>query len=71
MKRSLLFLILLSGVLYACQDDSKIQSRSDRPNVVLILTDDQGYADAGVFGATDFETPYLDQLAREGALLTH
>jgi arylsulfatase len=71
MKRSLLFLILLSGVLYACQDDSKIQSRSDRPNVVLILTDDQGYADAGVFGATDFETPYLDQLASEGALLTH
>ena len=71
MKYSLLFLILLSGVLSACQDDSKTQKRSDRPNVVLILTDDQGYADAGVFGATDFETPYLDQLASEGALLTH
>jgi len=71
MKRSLLFLILLSGVLYACQNDSKIQKRSDRPNVVLILTDDQGYADAGVFGATGFETPYLDQLASEGALLTN
>ena len=71
MKRSLLFLILLSGFLYACQNDSKIQKRSDRPNVVLILTDDQGYADAGVFGATGFETPYLDQLASEGALLTH
>ena len=71
MKRSLLFLILLSGVLYACQNDSKTQKRSDRPNVVLILTDDQGYADAGVFGATDFETPYLDQLSSEGALLTH
>ena len=71
MKHSLLFLILLSSVLSACKDDLKIQKRSDRPNVVLILTDDQGYADAGVFGATDFETPYLDQLAREGALLTH
>jgi len=71
MKRSLLFLILLSGFLYACQNDSKIQKRSDRPNVVLILTDDQGYADAGVFGATGFETPYLDQLASEGALLTN
>jgi len=57
--------------LYACQNDSKIQKRSDRPNVVLILTDDQGYADAGVFGATGFETPYLDQLASEGALLTN
>lgn len=73
MKRSLLFLFILSASLWSCKNESstKTLKRNDRPNVVLILTDDQGYADAGVFGATDFKTPYLDQLASEGALLTH
>ena len=36
------------------------------PNVVIIYTDDQGYADVGSFGAQGFQTPNLDQLAREG-----
>ena len=73
MKRSLLFLFILSASLWSCKNESSTRTlkRNDRPNVVLILTDDQGYADAGVFGATDFKTPYLDQLASEGALLTH
>jgi arylsulfatase A-like enzyme len=71
MKRPQLFLILLSAVLSACQNNSKSEKREDRPNVVLILTDDQGYADAGVYGAKDFKTPNLDQLASEGALLTN
>lgn len=38
------------------------------PNIVVILTDDQGYADVGVFGAKGFKTPNLDRLAREGAI---
>ncbi len=36
------------------------------PNVVLIYTDDQGYADLGSFGAQGFQTPNIDQMAREG-----
>jgi len=36
------------------------------PNVVIIFTDDQGYADVGVFGAKGFQTPNLDRLASEG-----
>jgi len=44
--------------------------RPERPNVVLFLTDDQGYGDLGCFGATDIRTPHLDQLAREGTRLT-
>jgi arylsulfatase A len=36
------------------------------PNVVLIFTDDQGYADVGVFGAEGFTTPALDRMAAEG-----
>lgn len=45
--------------------------QADRPpNIVLIFTDDQGYADLGVQGATDFRTPHLDRLAEEGIRFT-
>ncbi len=40
------------------------------PNVVLIFTDDQGYGDVGVFGATAFPTPNLDRMAHEGRRFT-
>jgi arylsulfatase len=40
------------------------------PNIVIIFTDDQGYADVGVFGARAFKTPSLDRMAREGIRLT-
>lgn len=40
------------------------------PNFIVILTDDQGYADVGVYGAQGFETPNLDRLAREGIRFT-
>ena len=43
---------------------------SARPNVVIIFTDDQGYADVGVFGAKGFATPHLDRMAREGRRFT-
>jgi len=40
------------------------------PNVVLIFIDDMGYADIGPFGARDYPTPNLDQLAVEGRRFT-
>jgi arylsulfatase A-like enzyme len=42
----------------------------DRPNVVLIMTDDAGYGDFGVYGASDIRTPHIDSLARDGVRLT-
>jgi arylsulfatase A-like enzyme len=41
-----------------------------RPNVVLILTDDMGWADLGCYGARDIRTPNIDRLAKEGVRLT-
>ena len=46
------------------------KSISDRPNFVIIFTDDQGYADVGCFGAKGFETPNLDRMAAEGVRFT-
>ena len=39
-------------------------------NFVIILADDQGYADAVCYGATDFETPNLDKMAQDGIRFT-
>ena len=43
----------------------------ERPNVIVILTDDQGWADVGFNGATDIPTPNLDRLAREGVIFSN
>lgn len=40
-----------------------------RPNILLIVADDLGYADLGIFGS-EIPTPNIDALAREGILLT-
>ena len=40
------------------------------PNIVLIFMDDMGYADIGSFGATSYETPSLDRLAKQGRRFT-
>jgi arylsulfatase A-like enzyme len=41
-----------------------------RPNVLIIFTDDQGYADLGCFGSKENQTPVLDKLAKEGTKFT-
>lgn len=41
-----------------------------KPNIIIILADDAGYADFGFMGSKDIQTPNLDQLAKEGVLFT-
>ncbi len=41
-------------------------NEKSRPNVVLIITDDQGYGTVGVHGNDQVRTPYMDRLANEG-----
>ena len=41
-----------------------------KPNFIVIFCDDLGYADIGPFGAKNKATPHLDQMAKEGILLT-
>ncbi len=49
---------------------SAVLAEDRLPNVVIIFTDDQGYADVGTFGAKGFETPHLDKMAAEGRKFT-
>ncbi len=41
-----------------------------RPNIILIISDDQGYADLGCYGCEDVPTPHIDSLARDGVRFT-
>ena len=43
--------------------------QAQRPNIVLILVDDLGFSDTGPYGATEIETPNLNQLASQGLRL--
>lgn len=62
------FLAQLGGGLLAAALPTRAQERR-LPNVVLIYTDDQGYADAACYGAP-YATPHLDRLSREGVRFT-
>jgi len=42
-----------------------------RPNVIVIYSDDQGAIDLNCYGAKDLETPNIDQLARSGTMFTN
>ena len=47
-----------------------VSSGQQRPNVVLILSDDLGYHDLGCYGHPKIKTPVIDRLAQEGVRLT-
>lgn len=59
--------LLVVGVLWPC--GSAIAATA-RPNVVLIVSDNQGYRDLGCFGSPEALTPNLDRLAAEGVKAT-
>lgn len=56
-----LLLILLLG-LSSCKDPIQ------KPNIILVMTDDQGWFDAGFNGNSEILTPEMDKLAREGVI---
>ena len=66
--RRISFTLCLLGACLAAgfTPAARAAKASALPNIVVIFTDDQGYADIGVFGAKGFRTPNLDRLASEG-----
>lgn len=53
--------------LIACALSVLAQSQAQSPpNILLILTDDQGYHDVSYYGTKDIRTPNIDRLAKEG-----
>lgn len=60
--------VVLTATAPATQARSQPPSRP--PNVIVIVTDDQGSIDARCYGSTDLQTPALDALAKRGVRFT-
>ncbi len=56
---------LLLAVSFLAAVSARAEGQA-KPNILLIVSDDQGYADVGFQGCKDIPTPHLDRLAREG-----
>lgn len=54
----------------SCKQTKVDHSVDVPPNILLFVSDDQGYNDLGSFGSKEIITPHLDRLAREGIRLT-
>tara|TARA_B100001057_G_scaffold268015_1_gene268114 strand:- start:515 stop:1918 length:1404 start_codon:yes stop_codon:yes gene_type:complete len=65
-KLLLIFFLLL--IFNSC---SVKESKSSKPNIIIILADDLGYGDIGVFGNKNIRTPNIDQMAFEGQKWTN
>jgi arylsulfatase A-like enzyme len=59
--RALVLLLLLTAALQA----------AERPNILLIVSDDQGYPDLSCIGTKPVQTPHLDRLASQGVRATN
>lgn len=59
-------LLTLTGCLALSIGLAAAEMPAAKPNILLIVSDDHGYADVGFQGCKDIPTPYLDQLARSG-----
>ena len=78
MKR---FILTLGGLLAFClftpdyltsRADAQNSASENKPNVIVIYTDDQGYGDVSALNPNaKFQTPNLDRLAKEGIAFTH
>ena len=62
--------LMVALALCGLQSSSTLHAEESRPNVIILFIDDQGYYDLSCYGATEFKTPRIDAMAREGVRFT-
>jgi arylsulfatase A-like enzyme len=66
--KRVLICLLMAGLSYAVSaQELESQEAESRPNIIIILGDDAGYSDFGVYGSNNqIKTPNIDRIARQG-----
>ena len=64
MKNVFKWMIVLCCAVFAAQASVSGAPRS--PNIIFFLADDLGWPDVGCYGSSFYETPAIDQLAKDG-----
>lgn len=65
----LIFCFIFFPILYGYKINAQAKV-NQKPNVVIIFTDDQGYQDLGCYGSPKIKTPNLDKMAQDGIRFT-
>lgn len=66
----ILSLPVLGWLLIRCAPIERSPT-AEKPNIIIILTDDMGYSDVGCFGGNFVPTPNINRIAKSGMKLTH
>ncbi len=65
------WLIYIIPILFiACDSVDSTRTEDPRPNILLVISDDQSYPHTSIYGYPTVQTPGFDQIAREGILFT-
>ncbi|TQO38036.1 arylsulfatase A-like enzyme [Arenibacter algicola] len=68
--------LAILGLSLSCKEKTEPESTSNtqhnhKPNIVLILADDQGWGDLSITGNTNLATPNIDAMAKNGVMFDH
>ncbi|MCP3933029.1 MAG: sulfatase-like hydrolase/transferase [Bacteroidetes bacterium] len=67
-KETAFLFTLLFAVACSSVDNKEVST--EKPNIILIVSDDQGISDAGFSGSRDIRTPHIDKIAHEGVIFS-
>ena len=72
-KAVVVFSIVILSFFWSCHSfhPNNKSEAGFKPNIIVLLLDDAGYADFGFAGSKDLETPNVDQLAQKGVVFTN
>ena len=70
MRSKPILLVLLAGCQATSAGPAVLKADVDRPNVIVVMADDQGSVDLGCYGSKDLLTPHTDALAARGLRFT-
>jgi len=63
-KKLILYFLIITS-LFACYEN-----KNTPPNIIVIISDDQGYADVGFHGSKEIFTPNIDRIAKNGVVFS-